>query len=279
MALTAYHARSPVGNGPRQGDQARCLAEDRTQIAERAGELRGAVRVQEADKALYEKLLAEVLVAGDPDPEQRLPNAVAPAQSPASERQQKRSESAASSLRNDAEIAPPSPCAKGTSSQYSLSTGVRRGLEWCANGFWRRLQRRPSRQYSTGTLADDPIKKKPVVIKIGTLAPISVGDGCLRVWAKAVKEKSKGELVLDFYWNGTAGDERTMVGNIQSGCSQAPQSPRIELPTSTRTFSCCRCRDSPKAGTNSTRRARQSCPSSRRTSRSRTYRVVDGRFR
>ncbi|MFO0677226.1 MAG: TRAP transporter substrate-binding protein DctP [Polyangiaceae bacterium] len=72
--------------------------------------------------------------------------------------------------------------------------------------------------FTTGTYADDPPKKKPTVIKIGTLAPeFSPWGTVFRVWAKAVKEKSKGELVLDFYWNGTAGDERTMVGNIRSG--------------------------------------------------------------
>src|SRR5271165_4552231 len=55
-------------------------------------------------------------------------------------------------------------------------------------------------------------------LKIGTLAP---GDSAwgkeFKKWAKDVSDDTGGELVLDFQWNGQAGDEVLMVQKIRSG--------------------------------------------------------------
>jgi TRAP-type C4-dicarboxylate transport system substrate-binding protein len=55
-------------------------------------------------------------------------------------------------------------------------------------------------------------------LKIGTLAP---GDSAwgkeFKKWAKEVSDDTNGELVLDFQWNGQAGDEVLMVQKIRSG--------------------------------------------------------------
>jgi TRAP-type C4-dicarboxylate transport system substrate-binding protein len=55
-------------------------------------------------------------------------------------------------------------------------------------------------------------------LKIGTLAP---GDSAwgkeFKKWAKDVSDDTNGELVLDFQWNGQAGDEVLMVQKIRSG--------------------------------------------------------------
>ncbi len=56
------------------------------------------------------------------------------------------------------------------------------------------------------------------VIKIGTLAPKSSPWGkVFETWIKAVNEKSGGNLELQFFYNGTQGDEDGMVGKIKSG--------------------------------------------------------------
>lgn len=56
------------------------------------------------------------------------------------------------------------------------------------------------------------------VLKIGTLAPARSPWGqVLNVWKRAVKERSGGALTLRFYWNGTQGDEGSMVDKIRSG--------------------------------------------------------------
>lgn len=56
------------------------------------------------------------------------------------------------------------------------------------------------------------------VLKIGTLAPERSPWGqVLNVWKRAVKERSGGELKLRFYWNGTQGDEASMIDKIRSG--------------------------------------------------------------
>jgi len=55
-------------------------------------------------------------------------------------------------------------------------------------------------------------------LKIGTLAP---GDSAwgkeFKKWAKDVANDTGGELVLDFQWNGQAGDEVLMVQKMRSG--------------------------------------------------------------
>jgi TRAP-type C4-dicarboxylate transport system substrate-binding protein len=57
-----------------------------------------------------------------------------------------------------------------------------------------------------------------VTLKIGTLAP---GDSAwgkeFKKWAKDVSDDTNGELVLDFQWNGQAGDEVLMVQKMRSG--------------------------------------------------------------
>ena len=55
-------------------------------------------------------------------------------------------------------------------------------------------------------------------LKFGTLAP---GDSAwgkeFKKWAKDVSDDTNGELILDFQWNGQAGDEVLMVQKIRSG--------------------------------------------------------------
>lgn len=56
------------------------------------------------------------------------------------------------------------------------------------------------------------------VIKIGTLAPKASPWGqVFTVWEKAVKEKSGGNLELQFFYNGQQGDEGAMVAKMKAG--------------------------------------------------------------
>ncbi len=56
------------------------------------------------------------------------------------------------------------------------------------------------------------------VLKFGSLAPSSSPWAqVLRVWQRAVNERSHGELRLQFYWNGTQGDESDMIGKVKAG--------------------------------------------------------------
>ncbi len=58
----------------------------------------------------------------------------------------------------------------------------------------------------------------PTTLKLGTLAP---GDSpwgqVFKVWKKAVEERSGQNLQLQFFWNGTQGDESAMVGKMRTG--------------------------------------------------------------
>lgn len=55
-------------------------------------------------------------------------------------------------------------------------------------------------------------------LKIGTLAPKSSPWGkVFETWTKAVSEKSGGKMELQFFYNGSQGDEDAMVGKIKSG--------------------------------------------------------------
>src|SRR4051794_13611750 len=67
----------------------------------------------------------------------------------------------------------------------------------------------------TGTAkADD---KKPIEIKLGTLAPRdSAWGGVFRAWAKAVKEESNGAVELTWFFNAQQGDEKEMIGKSRS---------------------------------------------------------------
>ena len=58
---------------------------------------------------------------------------------------------------------------------------------------------------------------EPVVLKLGSLAPRESPWGTvLRVWQKAVKEKTKGEVTIEIFWNATQGDEDTATHIIDS---------------------------------------------------------------
>ena len=59
---------------------------------------------------------------------------------------------------------------------------------------------------------------EPVKFKMGTLIPRESPWGqVLRVWAKAVKEKTKGEVELEFFWNATQGDEPAQIAKMKTG--------------------------------------------------------------
>lgn len=56
------------------------------------------------------------------------------------------------------------------------------------------------------------------VIRIGTLAPKSSPWGqVFSVWEKAVKEKSGGQLEIQFFYNAQQGDESAMIGKMKAG--------------------------------------------------------------
>jgi TRAP-type C4-dicarboxylate transport system substrate-binding protein len=55
-------------------------------------------------------------------------------------------------------------------------------------------------------------------IRFGTLAPKQSPWGkVFTAWQKAVEDKTKGEVEVQWLWNGTAGPENNMVGKIKSG--------------------------------------------------------------
>ncbi|WP_146655393.1 TRAP transporter substrate-binding protein DctP [Labilithrix luteola] len=55
-------------------------------------------------------------------------------------------------------------------------------------------------------------------IKLGTLAPADSAWGkVFKAWGKAVEDESQGAVKLTWFYNGTAGDEITMVANTRSG--------------------------------------------------------------
>lgn len=55
-------------------------------------------------------------------------------------------------------------------------------------------------------------------VKIGTLAPKASPWGkVFETWARAVSEKSGGNLEIQFFYNGSQGDEAGMVGKMKSG--------------------------------------------------------------
>ncbi len=58
----------------------------------------------------------------------------------------------------------------------------------------------------------------PVVLKVGTLAPPDSPWGqVFKVWKRAVHQRSAGSVELQFFWNGSQGDDRAMVGKIRTG--------------------------------------------------------------
>jgi TRAP-type C4-dicarboxylate transport system substrate-binding protein len=63
-----------------------------------------------------------------------------------------------------------------------------------------------------------PAHADPVVLKFGTLAPPESPWGrVFKVWARATDERSHSAVQLQFFWNGTQGDEGSMVGKIRTG--------------------------------------------------------------
>lgn len=64
----------------------------------------------------------------------------------------------------------------------------------------------------------EPPAAAPVTLKLGSLAPRKSPWGIvLRVWQKAVKEKSKGEVQLEIFWNATQGDEAAQMSKAKTG--------------------------------------------------------------
>lgn len=58
----------------------------------------------------------------------------------------------------------------------------------------------------------------PTVLKMGSNAPRESPWGqVLRVWQKAVKEKSRGAVEVDVYWNATQGDEPAQMSKVKTG--------------------------------------------------------------
>jgi TRAP-type C4-dicarboxylate transport system substrate-binding protein len=63
-----------------------------------------------------------------------------------------------------------------------------------------------------------PARAAPTVFKVGSLAPRESPWGqVLRVWMKAVKEKTHGEVELDVFWNATQGDEPAQMSKLKTG--------------------------------------------------------------
>jgi TRAP-type C4-dicarboxylate transport system substrate-binding protein len=55
-------------------------------------------------------------------------------------------------------------------------------------------------------------------LKVGLLAPRESPWGqVLRVWTKAVKEKTHGEVELEIFWNATQGDEGAQMSKMKTG--------------------------------------------------------------
>lgn len=66
--------------------------------------------------------------------------------------------------------------------------------------------------------AQDAKAEAEFKIKVGTLAPKASPWGkVFSVWEKAVAEKSGGRVEVQFFFNGSQGDEKAMVGKIKAG--------------------------------------------------------------
>lgn len=67
-------------------------------------------------------------------------------------------------------------------------------------------------------LASVALAAEPVVLKLGSSAPRESPWGAvLRVWQKAVKEKTNGEVALEIFWNATQGDEAAQMAKVKTG--------------------------------------------------------------
>ncbi len=63
-----------------------------------------------------------------------------------------------------------------------------------------------------------PAHADPVVLKFGTLAPPESPWGrVFKLWARATDERSQHAVQIQFFWNGSQGDEGSMVGKMRTG--------------------------------------------------------------
>ncbi len=59
---------------------------------------------------------------------------------------------------------------------------------------------------------------EPVVLKLGSSVPRESPWGAvLRVWQKAVFEKTNHEVTIEIFWNGTQGDEAAQMSKVKTG--------------------------------------------------------------
>lgn len=67
-------------------------------------------------------------------------------------------------------------------------------------------------------LLASPAFADPVQLKLATSVPRESPWGLvLRTWQKAVKEKTKGEVTIELFWNGTQGDEPAQMAKVKTG--------------------------------------------------------------
>jgi TRAP-type transport system periplasmic protein len=58
----------------------------------------------------------------------------------------------------------------------------------------------------------------PIKVKVGTLAPKnSPWGGVFTVWQKGLSQRTGGKLEIEFFWNGTGGDEPGMAAKLRNG--------------------------------------------------------------
>lgn len=66
--------------------------------------------------------------------------------------------------------------------------------------------------------AASPAHADPVVLKFGTIAPPESPWGrVFKLWARATDERSQHAVQIQFFWNGSQGDEGSMVGKMRTG--------------------------------------------------------------
>jgi TRAP-type C4-dicarboxylate transport system substrate-binding protein len=58
----------------------------------------------------------------------------------------------------------------------------------------------------------------PIVLKVGVLAPEKSPWGqVFTAWQRVLAKRSSGALTLQFFWNGSQGDERAMIEKVRTG--------------------------------------------------------------
>ena len=191
LALAAYHART----GMAEMDQAKQMFD--TALAKTEGknlmvQLNYATKYacMKGDGALYQDMINKVLQAPDPDPHQRLTNAIAKRRAKRWLGKRRVKDACGIDLSAD-QVIRKSSCSRKLLTALATAA-VALGLAASADA--------------------------ATTLKIGTLAP---GDSAwgkeFKKWAKEVSDDTNGELQLDFQWNGQAGDEVLMVQKMRSG--------------------------------------------------------------